>query len=103
MLDVDVMGVEFPLLPLLWEPALHSRLLSAIGWQLEHHAWNGLHSWDLIQPFFMFIVGVAMPFSIGKRWQRGDSGSKPSSTPFRSVLLLLLGWALYCIAPGQRT
>ncbi len=57
-------------------PQLSGTVLGAIGWQLEHHPWNGLHFWDLIQPFFMFIVGVAMPFSIGKRWERGDSWSK---------------------------
>jgi len=35
--------------------------------QFTHHEWNGLRFWDLIQPFFMFIVGVAMPFSLNKR------------------------------------
>src|SRR5436189_11364 len=29
--------------------------------------------WDLIQPSFMFMVGVAMPFSYAKRFTRGDS------------------------------
>jgi predicted acyltransferase len=57
-------------------PQLSGTVLGRIGWQFEHHPWNGLHFWDLIQPFFMFIVGVAMPFSIGKRWQRGDSWGK---------------------------
>jgi len=32
--------------------------------QFHHHPWHGLRFWDLIQPFFMFIVGVAMPFSL---------------------------------------
>ena len=85
-------------------PALNGTLLSAIGWQLEHHPWNGLHCWDLVQPFFMFIVGVAMPFSIGKRWQRGDSWQKTFKHVLqRSGLLLLFGWALYCIGPGHLT
>jgi predicted acyltransferase len=85
-------------------PELTGTLLGAIGWQLEHHPWNGLHFWDLIQPFFMFIVGVAMPFSIGKRWQRGDSWSKTfRHALMRSGLLLLFGWGLYCIGPGRLT
>jgi predicted acyltransferase len=89
---------------LLRDPAFNGTLLSAIGWQLDHHPWNGLHFWDLIQPFFMFIAGVAMPFSIGKRWQRGESWRKTlHHTLIRSGLLLLFGWALYCIEPGRLT
>jgi len=38
-----------------------------IGLQFHHHPWSGLRFWDLIQPFFMFIVGVAMPFSFSRR------------------------------------
>jgi predicted acyltransferase len=99
-----LIGEATGLYELLREPALHSTLLNAIGQQLEHHAWNGLHFWDLIQPFFMFIVGVAMPFSMGKRWQRGDSWSKTlHHALIRSALLLLFGWALYCIGPGRLT
>ena len=26
--------------------------------QLDHHPWNGLRFWDLIQPSFMFMAGV---------------------------------------------
>ena len=86
------------------DPALKGTLLGALGWQLEHHLWNGLHCWDLVQPFFMFIVGVAMPFSIGKRWERGDSWSKTFHHALsRSSLLLFFGWALYCIGPGHLT
>jgi predicted acyltransferase len=85
-------------------PAFNGTLLGAIGWQLDHHPWNGLHFWDLIQPFFMFIVGVAMPFSFGKRWQQGDSwGNTLRHALSRSGLLLLFGWALYCIEPGRLT
>jgi predicted acyltransferase len=45
-----------------------------------------------------------MPFSFGKRWQRGDSWGKTlHHTLIRSGLLLLFGWALYCIEPGRLT
>jgi predicted acyltransferase len=99
-----LVGEATGLYELLREPALNGTLLSAIGWQLDHHPWNGLRCWDLVQPFFMFIVGVAMPFSIGKRWQRGDSWSKTlHHALIRSSLLLLFGWALYCIGPGRLT
>jgi predicted acyltransferase len=99
-----LIGEATGLYELLREPALNGTLLGTIGAQLEHHPWNGLHFWDLIQPFFMFIVGVAMPFSIGKRWQRGDTWSQTfRHVLIRSGLLLLFGWALYCVGPGRLT
>ncbi len=85
-------------------PFFDGTIVSAIGHQLDHVEWIGLHFWDLIQPFFMFIVGVAMPFSMTKRWNRGDSWNitlRHAAT--RSLLLLVLGWALYCIGPGKIT
>lgn len=85
-------------------PSLDGTIISAIGTQLHHHPWNGLRFWDLIQPFFMFIVGVSMPFSFGKRWQRGDSWNLTFRHALkRSFLLLFFGWALYCIGPGKLT
>ena len=99
-----LVGESTGLYELLRRPAFSGTLLGAIGLQLDHHPWNGLHFWDLIQPFFMFIVGVAMPFSMGKRWQRGDSWNKTlHHALIRSGLLLLFGWGLYCIGPGRLT
>src|SRR2546423_15381415 len=34
---------------------------------LEHADWHGWTPTDLIFPFFLFIVGVATPFSLAKR------------------------------------
>ncbi|MGD8868717.1 MAG: DUF5009 domain-containing protein, partial [Gemmatimonadales bacterium] len=39
---------------------------------LRHAEWHGWTPTDLIFPFFLFIVGVAMPISFGKRLRRGD-------------------------------
>ena len=78
--------------------------LNMLALQFHHHPWNGLRFWDNVQPFFMFIVGVAMPFSFGARWAKGDTWNqtfKHAST--RSAVLLFLGWALYCIGPGRIT
>jgi predicted acyltransferase len=67
-------------------------IITFINSHLEHAEWNGLYAWDLIQPFFMFIVGVAMPFSLAKRLARGDSGKKALYHALtRSLMLLLLG------------
>ena len=65
--------------------------------QLTHHPWNGLYFWDLIQPFFMFIVGVAMPFSLAKRWDRGETWNQTFLHVLRrSVTLFFLGVMLHC-------
>lgn len=70
----------------------------------EHHPWNGLRFWDLIQPFFMFIVGVAMPFSYGKRWEKGEEWSKTLTHAIRrSLLLFALGVGLPCVWSGKMT
>jgi predicted acyltransferase len=42
-------------------------------WPLEHAHWNGWTPTDLVFPFFVFIVGVAMAFSFNSRLRRGDT------------------------------
>ena len=99
-----LVGEATNLYSLLNSPDLHGTLIGTLGLQFEHHPWNGLRFWDLIQPFFMFIVGVAMPFSIGRRWEQGDSWGRTLQHALkRSGLLLLFGWGLYCIGPGRIT
>ncbi len=99
-----LIGEATHLYHLLVDPSLPGPLIRAIGLQFHHHPWNGLRFWDLIQPFFMFIVGVAMPFSLGRRWERGDSGKAIFRQALRrSMILLFLGWAVYCIGPGRLT
>jgi predicted acyltransferase len=62
---------------------------------LEHAAWNGWTMTDLIFPFFLFIVGVATPFSQASRLSRGDSrGTLAGSVISRAVSLVLLGLLL---------
>lgn len=70
--------------------------------QFTHHPWNGLRFWDLIQPFFMFIVGVAMPFSLNKRMAvAGDRGKVTSHILKRCLLLFLFGTGLHCVYAGK--
>ncbi|MDP2889845.1 MAG: DUF5009 domain-containing protein [Bacteroidota bacterium] len=65
--------------------------------QFEHHEWHGLRFWDLIQPFFMFIVGVAMPFSYRNRVSKGEShGTITRHIIQRSFILLAFGVGLHC-------
>lgn len=52
----------------------------------------GVSLWDLIQPAFMFMVGVAMPFSERRRTQAGHTrGQRWRHVVWRSLLLVLLG------------
>jgi len=64
----------------------------------SHPFWNsqfyvvGCSYWDLIQPSFMFMVGVAMPFSYANRRARGDSSLKLASHALvRALVLVALG------------
>jgi predicted acyltransferase len=80
----------------------HIGILQFLGTQLSHHEWHGLHFWDLIQPFFMFIVGVAIPFAVANRLKKGDSIKNITQHAIkRSFLLLFLGWALYFTDAGK--
>jgi predicted acyltransferase len=77
-------------------------VIAAIGDQFEHAAWSGMHFWDLVEPFFMFIVGVAIPFSVMKRLERGDSWKSIAIHAVqRSVILFLLGIAYYSVSAGR--
>lgn len=44
---------------------------SAIYGPLKHAEWHGITPTDYIFPFFLFIVGVAIPIALGKRLAEG--------------------------------
>jgi len=86
----------------LWSVLVHEPVagtfLEPFFRQFHHHPWNGLRFWDLIQPFFMFIVGVAMPFSFEKRIKNGASRNQITRHIVqRSLVLLTLGVGLHCV------
>ncbi|MFH1302665.1 MAG: DUF5009 domain-containing protein [Planctomycetota bacterium] len=67
-------------------------LWQVLSYQFSHVEWTGAGFWDLIQPSFMFMVGVSMPFSVRKRRQKGDSTFRIwMHAIFRAVLLVVLG------------
>lgn len=69
-----------------------------IGWwgtQLYHVKWNGFHFLDLIFPMFMFVSGVAMPYSLGKKLQNGISRNKLLLTVAKRALILILFGIIY--------
>src|SRR5947209_17778678 len=57
--------------------------------QFEHRPWEGCTFWDLIQPSFMFIVGVAMPFSFVLRHARGETWGQQFVQVDHSYLTLI--------------
>jgi len=65
---------------------------SAAYWPLRHSAWNGWTPTDLVFPFFLFIVGVALAYSFRSRLARGESRQElMKHVLWRGFLLLALG------------
>jgi len=59
---------------------------------LGHAKWNGWGFADLIFPFFVFIVGVAIPYSFASRLARGENREKLfKHILIRCVLLFAIG------------
>jgi predicted acyltransferase len=72
---------------------LANPVLGPLARQFQHVDWQGMHFWDLIQPFFMFIVGAVMPLSFTRRWEAGETWTTSLLHVLRRSLLLLL-WGL---------
>jgi predicted acyltransferase len=64
----------------------------AAYWPLQHAKWNGWTPTDLIFPFFLFMVGVAMAFSFSSRLKRGESRQHlMAHVLWRGLLLFAIG------------
>jgi predicted acyltransferase len=61
----------------------------AVAAQFEHSEWIGYTTWDMIQPFFMFIVGVAMPIAFARRSEAGESWVRQFGHAVKRCLLLI--------------
>ena len=63
---------------------------------LEHSAWNGWTLTDTVFPSFLWIVGVAITLSLGRRLQLGDTPRQLLPRIFRrAVILYVLGLLVY--------
>jgi len=64
--------------------------------QLEHAAWHGWTITDTVFPSFLWIVGVAITLSLGKRLAGGTSKSRLiAQVARRAAVLFVLGLAVY--------
>ena len=79
-----------------------AQLWNKLAFHFSHPEWNsqffvvGVSYWDLIQVGFMFMVGVAMPYSYASRRARGHTAGKMiAHAAWRALLLVLLGLFLY--------
>src|SRR2546423_12329870 len=62
-------------------------------WPLEHADWHGWTPTDLIFPFFLFIVGTSLAYSL--RRYRDGAAIRPAvywRIARRTALLIFLGW-----------
>jgi len=60
--------------------------LQVLAQQMEHVRWEGFHFFDLIFPLFMFISGVAIPYAIISKKEKGA----PNGDLFRKIVKRML-------------
>ncbi len=76
---------------------------SFMQYQMTHVQWLGCSYWDLIQPSFMFMVGVSMAYSYVKRQREGQSRQRMLGHAFgRALILIFLGIFLTSHGPLTR-
>jgi predicted acyltransferase len=100
LLSLDALR-GFDMLWIIGGAAFFQTLAKVTGWgwagvlaaQLEHAEWQGFHFYDLIFPLFMFISGVAIPYSL---LAKAESGSAKRGIYVkvvrRALLLVFLGF-----------
>ncbi len=66
---------------------------------LRHAEWHGWTPTDLIFPFFLFIVGAAIPLALGRRLDQGhERGALVAKILLRSAIILGLGLVLHLVS-----
>jgi predicted acyltransferase len=76
--------------------------LRVVDFLFQHHEWNGLHLWDLIQPAFMLMAGSALYISYHNKSKKGISWEENfKHVAIRCFKLFLLGTAIHCVDKGK--
>lgn len=71
--------------------------LNDILYHFEHQEWEGFRFWDIIMPLFMFMCGVAMPFSFA-RYEGPDARKRLYIRILKRVAVL---WVLGMVVQGN--
>jgi len=62
-----------------------------IAFHTSHAIWLGGGAWDMIQPSFMLMVGMSLPYSLSRRLRDGEAfGGIFAHTLWRSFVLIAL-------------
>jgi predicted acyltransferase len=67
---------------------------SAVYAPLRHAPWHGWTPTDLIFPFFLFIVGVSMMFSLARRREQSGGYKVLLHVLYRSLVIFAIGFFL---------
>ena len=69
--------------------------LKALDLQMDHVTWNGFHFFDLIFPLFMFISGIAIPYSVKSALSKNPSRGKLVIRFLKRMVILVVLGMLY--------
>lgn len=76
---------------------IDSSIFEAVCYQFNHEPWEGIRFWDMVMPMFLFMTGIAMPFSFQK-YKNADTLKPIYKRIIRRVLLL---WLFGMIVQGN--
>lgn len=80
-------------------PLLNHPTYGRIASWFEHVPWEGGVFWDMVQPSFMFMVGVAMPFALARRKELGATDRQNlNHVAIRALKLILLSQFLMIVS-----
>ncbi len=89
-------------IPKIAEKFPESGCMQTLAWSLSHVTWVGCAPWDLIQPAFLFMVGVALPYSLARRREQGEPYARTlGHALWRALILVALGVFLACQSKKQ--
>ena len=75
--------------------ATKSPVFEAAAQQLTHPDWHGFTLYDTIFPLFLFLAGVATPYSVGRDLENGKSRRELLLRVIRRGLILVLLGIIY--------
>ena len=77
-------------------------IVKAPAWLWHAMTPDTFHFADIIAPAFLFIMGVSLPFAVGKRLEKGDTlGRVWRHTLTRTVSLMVIGIAMGNMRAGR--